>query len=105
MTLGAASRRVASRHASLKRCRNATRRDDAGIEPNSIPACVANVAFLLPAKRGQSLPTCPKIDAMRRSTQRHMRSQCSVLASGQARVDLHVGQRQSLPTCPKIDAT
>ena len=33
-----AGRCVASRHASLKCCRNATQRDDAGIEPNLFPA-------------------------------------------------------------------
>ena len=43
-----AGRCVASRHASLKRCRNATRRWNR----TKFYSCVANVAFLLPAKGG-----------------------------------------------------
>ena len=39
---------VTSRHASLKRCRNATRRWNR----TKFYSCVANVAFLLLAKRG-----------------------------------------------------
>ena len=41
-----AGRCVALRHASLKRCRNATRRWNR----TKFYSCVANVAFLLPAK-------------------------------------------------------
>ena len=63
-----AERCVTSHHASLKRCRNATRRWNR----TKFYSCVANVAFLREVDLGQSLPTCPKIDATQRSGQRHI---------------------------------
>ena len=66
-----AGRCVASRHASLKCCRNATRRWNR----TKFYSCVRSCFRPSEVDLGQSLPTCPKIDVMRRSAQRHIVNQ------------------------------